>query len=148
MSKKFNFQKIHISIGTISASAACLFFWQPKSMSLPPANPTVTEETSKSSNPTASRSKVKAYFDLSILPDEPAPIIVQQIIAPDVNIQRYQLLGITLNSRDAIALVSDGSNSLNLKLGDSFEGFIVSAIEARKIEFTSNDVVSTLELPH
>ena len=91
--------------------------------------------------------RIFSMLDFQKLPTikapEPAPIIVD----PKAPIQKLTLLGITRNENNTIALISDGGRQFTLRKGDHFEGFSVTTIDARTINFVKDDISAALTLP-
>ena len=69
------------------------------------------------------------------------------IVDPAAEIKRYRLLGVTKSDDGAIALLSDGANTVSLKENERLAGFAAIAIGPRDITFQKGDVVASLTLP-
>jgi hypothetical protein len=147
MNKFAAISKMRIASVAIFIAALGIFLWRPAPLVLPAANAGTVLETSIHRGDAISLERAKAYFDLSFLPAKLMPSVAPQPVDPAAGLQRYQLLGVTVNQTGAVALVSDGAHPFNVKLGYVLEDFIVSNIEPRRVEFKKDDTVAILELP-
>ena len=132
---------------SIFLTAVCVAIWPMPDMTLPKIKTAATMETIGVDEHFFSYSHAQTLFDRSTLPPVLIPAITNPIDNPTSEIIRHQLLGITLNKSGAVALISDGAHTFNLKTGDILEGFVVSNIESRRIEFKKGDISAALELP-
>jgi hypothetical protein len=147
MNRFSSISKMRIASAVIFITAVGVFLWRPAPPILPAAHAGTALETSMYRGDAISLKRAKAYFDLSVLPAEPTLSVAPPPVDPAAGLQRYQLLGVTVNKAGAVALVSDGVRPFNLKLGDVLKDFIVSNIEPRRVEFKRDDTVAILELP-
>lgn len=128
-------------------AAICVFFLPSPHMAPPAMKMGAAPEFTVNEELHLSYDHAYALFDHSVRPPEPTPTIAEPVVDPAAAISSYRLFGVTLHEDGAIALLFDGDRTFNLKEGDILEGFSVSNIEARRIEFRQGEIIAVLELP-
>lgn len=108
-------------------------------------SPQTTINISKPTSLTADQ--IRDFFDISKLPETPTRAPVAEIIDPAADLLANQLIGITIGEGGAIALIKNGSEIIQLRIGDKFLGFDVLQILPRQVVFKKENLEARLDLP-
>ena len=138
-----------LSLAFITAGVAFLIWPTPE-----PALPTVIDHRNapadQPDNQALRAEKAQALFDFASLPTAPAPEPLSPkpaAVDPAAAINRYRLVGVSVNEHGALALLSDGFAHFTIATGDNLAGFTVTKISPRRVDFEKDSIAATLSLP-